>query len=179
MLSPSLVPFPLALPVSFRPRGIVLQYLRQIVRVLRAPLLCALQTTLPIHRIGCYLPPMVVVPALSLTGRVTTSNLRRLKLGGPKCFLTIAASPFSQEPVLSCHGLRLPDALASNLETHVEGVPRPRQWGAFPATKPARMPLFYSGADSVITSSVAEWIGGAEQPDDITLVLARARTGDQ
>ena|ERR1022692_904707 len=27
----------------------------------------------------------------------------------------------------------------------------------------------------VITSSVAEWIGGAEQPDDVTVVLARAR----
>jgi sigma-B regulation protein RsbU (phosphoserine phosphatase) len=27
----------------------------------------------------------------------------------------------------------------------------------------------------LITSSVAEWIDGAEQPDDITVVLARAR----
>ncbi len=27
----------------------------------------------------------------------------------------------------------------------------------------------------VVTSAVAEWIGGAEQPDDVTLVLARAR----
>jgi sigma-B regulation protein RsbU (phosphoserine phosphatase) len=27
----------------------------------------------------------------------------------------------------------------------------------------------------VITDSVAEWIGGAEQPDDMTVVLARAR----
>jgi len=27
----------------------------------------------------------------------------------------------------------------------------------------------------LITGSVAEWIGGAEQPDDITVVLARAR----
>jgi sigma-B regulation protein RsbU (phosphoserine phosphatase) len=27
----------------------------------------------------------------------------------------------------------------------------------------------------VITSSVAEWIGGAEQPDDVTVILARAR----
>ena len=28
---------------------------------------------------------------------------------------------------------------------------------------------------NVITSSVADWIGGAEQPDDMTVVLARAR----
>jgi sigma-B regulation protein RsbU (phosphoserine phosphatase) len=27
----------------------------------------------------------------------------------------------------------------------------------------------------VITGSVADWIGGAEQPDDVTVVLARAR----
>jgi len=27
----------------------------------------------------------------------------------------------------------------------------------------------------VITSSVADWIGDAEQPDDVTVVLARAR----
>ena len=27
----------------------------------------------------------------------------------------------------------------------------------------------------VVTAAVADWIGGAEQPDDVTLVLARAR----
>jgi serine phosphatase RsbU (regulator of sigma subunit) len=27
----------------------------------------------------------------------------------------------------------------------------------------------------VITDAVVEWIGGAEQPDDVTVVLARAR----
>jgi len=27
----------------------------------------------------------------------------------------------------------------------------------------------------VITGSVADWIGDAEQPDDVTIVLARAR----
>jgi sigma-B regulation protein RsbU (phosphoserine phosphatase) len=32
-----------------------------------------------------------------------------------------------------------------------------------------------SQVGDVITSSVAEWIGGAEQPDDVTVVLARAR----
>jgi hypothetical protein len=53
---PSLVPLPLALPVSFRPRGIVLKQLRPVVRVLRPPLLRALQTPLPIHRIGGDLP---------------------------------------------------------------------------------------------------------------------------
>ena len=42
----------------------------------------------------------------------------------------------------------LAGCLASNLETHVECVPRPRQWGGFRATKPAKMPLFYSGADT-------------------------------
>jgi hypothetical protein len=45
-------------------------------------------------------------------------------------------------------GSSLAGCLASNLETHVECVPRPRQWGGFTATKPARMPLFYSGANS-------------------------------
>jgi sigma-B regulation protein RsbU (phosphoserine phosphatase) len=28
---------------------------------------------------------------------------------------------------------------------------------------------------NVITAAVAEWIGDAEQPDDVTVVLARAR----
>jgi sigma-B regulation protein RsbU (phosphoserine phosphatase) len=27
----------------------------------------------------------------------------------------------------------------------------------------------------LITSAVADWIGGAEQPDDVTVVLARVR----
>ena len=44
------------------------------VRVLRAPLLRALQTPLPIHRIGGDLPPVVIVTAPSLTGRVTTTT---------------------------------------------------------------------------------------------------------
>ena len=80
-LSPSLVPFPLALPVSFRPREILLKQLPPVVRVLRAPLLRALQTPLPIHRIGGDFPPVVIATAPSLTGRVTTSSLSRLKLG--------------------------------------------------------------------------------------------------
>src|ERR1039457_5121894 len=45
----------------------------------------------------------------------------------------------------------LAGCLARNLETHVECVPRPRQWSGFPATKPAGMPLFYFGADTVPT----------------------------
>ena len=32
-----------------------------------------------------------------------------------------------------------------------------------------------SRVGDLITTSVAEWIGGAEQPDDVTVVLARAR----
>jgi sigma-B regulation protein RsbU (phosphoserine phosphatase) len=27
----------------------------------------------------------------------------------------------------------------------------------------------------IVTAAVDDWIGGAEQPDDVTLVLARAR----
>jgi len=38
----------------------------------------------------------------------------------------------------------------SNLETHVECVPRPRQWGApYGATKPALVLSFYSGANRI------------------------------
>ena len=36
-----------------------------------------------------------------------------------------------------------------------------------------RQPLSRIG--DVITGSVADWIGSAEQPDDVTIVLARAR----
>ena len=36
-----------------------------------------------------------------------------------------------------------------------------------------RQPLSRIG--EVIADSVTEWIGGAEQPDDMTIVLARAR----
>ena len=32
-----------------------------------------------------------------------------------------------------------------------------------------------SRISEVVTTAVADWIGGAEQPDDVTLVLARAR----
>ena len=72
-------------------------------------MLRALQTPLSIYRIGGDLASVVIVAAPSLADRVTTSKLSRLKLGWQKCFLAIAAGPFSHEPVLACHGLRLPN----------------------------------------------------------------------
>jgi len=47
----------------------------------RAPLLCAVLAHLPIHRIAGDLPPMVIVTAPPLAGRITANNLSRLKLG--------------------------------------------------------------------------------------------------
>ena len=108
-MSPSFVPLPLALPVSFRPRGVVLKQLCPVVRVLRAPLLRALQTPLPIHGIVGDLPPVVIVTAPSLAGRIAAGGLSRLKLGWLKRTLAIPADPFSHESVLACQGLRLPD----------------------------------------------------------------------
>jgi hypothetical protein len=72
---------PLTLPVSFRPCRIVLAQLLPVARMLRAPLLHAVQAHLPIHRISGELPPMVIVTALPLAGRITASGLSRLKLG--------------------------------------------------------------------------------------------------
>jgi len=109
-LSPSLVPLSLALPVAFRPGRVVLKQLPPVVRVLRAPLLRALQTPLPIHRIGGDLPPVVITAAPPLADRMTACGLSRLELGWLKRTLAIAADPFSHEPVLACRGLRLPDA---------------------------------------------------------------------
>jgi len=109
-LPPPLVPLPLTMAVSFRPRGIVLEQLRPVVRVLRAPLLRALQTHLPIHRIGGDLPPMVIVTTPPLAGWIAAGSLSKLELGWLKRTLAITANPFSHEPVLACHGLRLPDA---------------------------------------------------------------------
>jgi hypothetical protein len=80
-LSPSLIPLPLALPVSFRPRGVVLKQLRPVAGVLRAPLLRALLADLPIHGIGCNLPPVVFAAAPALAGRIAAGGLSRLKLG--------------------------------------------------------------------------------------------------
>ena len=94
-MSPSLVPLPLALPVSFCSRGIVLKQLPPVVRVLGAPLLRAVLAHLPIHRIDSDLPPMVIVTALPLAGRITASSLSRLKPGWLKRTLAIAANPFS------------------------------------------------------------------------------------
>jgi len=100
--------------------------------MLRAPLLRTFLANLPIHRITGDLPPMVIVTALPLACRIAASSLSRLKLGWLKRTLAIAAEPFSHEPVLACRGARLqstlPDVQASNLETDVEYVPRPRQW---------------------------------------------------
>ena len=108
-MSPSLVPLPLALPVTFRPRGIVFEQLRPVTRMLRAPLLRALQTPLSIYRIGGDLPPMVIVTAPPLAGWIAAGGLSRLELGWLKRTLAIPADPFSHEPVLACHGIRLPD----------------------------------------------------------------------
>jgi len=90
----------LALPVAFRPRGIAIQQLRPVIRMLRAPLLRALQTPLSIHRIGGDLPPVVIISAPPLAGRIAAGGLGRLKLGWLKGTLAIAAEPFSHEPVL-------------------------------------------------------------------------------
>jgi hypothetical protein len=100
----------LALPVSFRPRGVVLKQLRPVTRMLRAPLLRALQTPLSIHRIGGDLPPMVIVTTPPLAAWIAACGLSRLEFGWLKRTLAIVADPFSHEPVLACHGLRLPDA---------------------------------------------------------------------
>ena len=70
--------------------------------MLRAPLLCAFLAHLPIHGIVGDLPPMVIVTAPPLAGRITASSLSRLKLGWLKRTLAIAADPFSHEPVLAC-----------------------------------------------------------------------------
>jgi len=109
-LSPSLVPLPLALPVSFRPSGVVLKQLRPVARMLSAPLLRALQAPLSIHRIGCDLPPVVIAAAPPLADRIAACFLSRLELEWLKRTLAIAADPFSHESVLACHGLRLPGA---------------------------------------------------------------------
>jgi hypothetical protein len=71
----------LALPVTFRPRRIALAQLLPVARMLRTPLLRALQTPLPIHRVGGDLPPMVIVTAPLLAGPITASGLSRLELG--------------------------------------------------------------------------------------------------
>jgi hypothetical protein len=49
--------------------------------MLRAPLLGAVQTHLPIHRIGGDLPPMVIVAATPLADWIAASGLSRLELG--------------------------------------------------------------------------------------------------
>jgi len=72
---------PLALPVSFGSREVEFAQLLPIARMLRAPLLRAVQASLPIHRIGGDLPPVVVVAALSLAGRIAAGGLSRLKFG--------------------------------------------------------------------------------------------------
>src|ERR1017187_259024 len=56
-------------------------------------------------------------------------------------------SPFSHATALPCGAV--PSLQASNFETHVECVPRPRHWGCSSrTTKPAEMLLFYPGADN-------------------------------
>jgi len=71
----------LALPVAFRPRGIALQQLRPVIRMLRAPLLRAVPAPLPVHRIVGDLPLMVIVTASPLTVGIAADSLTRLKLG--------------------------------------------------------------------------------------------------
>jgi hypothetical protein len=80
-LPPSLIPLLLAVPVPFRPLGIVFAQLLPVTRMLRAPLLGAVPAPLSIHRISGNLSPMVIVTASPLTGRITASGLSRLKLG--------------------------------------------------------------------------------------------------
>jgi len=81
VLPPSFVSLLLALPVAFRPRRIVLAQVLPVARMLRTPLLRALQAPLPIYRVGGDLPPMVIVTASPLAGQMAANGLSWLKLG--------------------------------------------------------------------------------------------------
>jgi len=109
-LAPVLVSLPLPLPVSFSARRVVLAQALPVVRVFAAPLPHAVLTNLLIDRVGSDLPPMIIATAAPLAIAITASRLSRLKLGWLKCILAIAADPFSHEPVLAWHGIRLPNA---------------------------------------------------------------------
>jgi hypothetical protein len=80
-LPPSLIPLPLALPVLLHPRRIVRSQLRPVAWMLGAPLLRALQASLPIQRVGGDLAAMVFVLATPLAGGITADGLGWLELG--------------------------------------------------------------------------------------------------
>lgn len=81
-LPPLLVPLPLAQPVAFRPRRIVLAPFRSVARMFRTPILRAIPAHLPIQRIGGDLPPMVIVAAQTVARRITASGqLSRSQVG--------------------------------------------------------------------------------------------------
>jgi len=83
-LSPLLVSLPLTLPVSFRPRRIVLAQLHPTAGVFRAPLLSAVQAHLSVHGIGGGLSPVVIVTAPSLAVGIATDGLSGPELGWRK-----------------------------------------------------------------------------------------------
>src|ERR1035441_8339319 len=74
-------------------------------------------------------------------------------------------SPFSHATALPCGAV--PSLQASNFETHVECVPRPRHWGCSSrTTKPAEMLLFYPGADKQGADDDAAHQRGPEDQDE-------------
>jgi hypothetical protein len=80
-LPPTFVSLLLAMPVALRSCRILFEQLLPVARMLRAPLLRALQASLSIHCVGGDLPPMVIVAASPLAGRIAANGLSRLKLG--------------------------------------------------------------------------------------------------
>jgi hypothetical protein len=106
------------------------------------PFPAAILTDLTVFRIGGNLLAATIGAAPPLTFWPTANGLTGLKLRGLEDLLTIATTPFDHTGVVSLNRIG-----GRVLETFVELVPHPRRWLLLSTTNPAKLRLFYSGAD--------------------------------
>jgi phosphoserine phosphatase RsbU/P len=109
-----------------------------------------------------HLPPMIISP---------NGELRRLVAGGTVIGLLENVS--YEEKSVELHAQDL-------FVAYSDGVTEPEnEFGEFGEARlleilQANRHLPLARLSEMVTSAVLDWMGGAEQPDDVTLVLARA-----
>jgi len=125
-------------------RWIILPALAPIIGIADPPFSGAIPTDLPVSRIGGDLLAAVLGASPPLAFRPTANGFTRLKVRGPEDLLTKPTTPFDRSGVVSLNRMG-----GRVLEIFVESAPHPRRWRSSPTTKPAKLRLFYSGADSL------------------------------
>jgi len=135
----------LLLPIALDAGRVRLTILLPIIRMLFAPLACALPARLAVVRIASELRPAVVGTALLLALGIAADGLRELIWGRGEGLEAVRTAPLDHKGVVAF-------PRRGDLETELESLPRPRQWPAWShwlRLTPAKMAPFFTGTNKL------------------------------